>query len=246
MKKHYPIFLIFIANILPINAQVKNIPLYKNLAYKENKISEYASAIKYVPLETKRECLLNEELQIIATSQYIFVHDFLADKVYRFDVNSGKFLNTIGKKGQGPGEYKKMFGIYVDDTRKKCFLMDSYAGQTYVYDFDGKFDSVFSGPYVANRMIKTNNNYLVNNMLYLQSKNEMFLINDKGKVLRKATLSDNKKYGMQLWAPYFFNHNEKIYYKNYISDYIYAIDKSLNKSPAYRKKHHCNRRNKSI
>ena len=194
MKKIFLLNIILLNFWTGLNAQVKNIPLYKHLSYKECNASEYISSIKYIPLETKTECLLNEELQIIATSQYIFVHDFLADKVYRFDLNSGKFINTIGKKGQGPGEYKKLFGIYVDDTLKKCFLMDSYAGKTYVYNYDGKFDSVFSGSYAANRMIKTGNNYILNNMLYLQSKNEMFLINDKGKVLKKATLSDNQMY----------------------------------------------------
>lgn len=216
-----------------INAQIKTIPLDKHLSYKECNASEYIFSIKYIPLETKRECVLNEELQIVVTYQYIFVHDFLADKVYRFDANSGKFLNTIGKKGQGPGEYKKLFGIYVDDTRKKCFLMDSYAGQMYVYYFDGKFDSSFSGPYAANRMIKVGNDYIVNNLFYIQNKNEVFLIDENGKALKKVKLLDNKKYGMMFWPPFFFNHNGKIHYKNYISDYIYTIDKSLNKRPVY-------------
>lgn len=229
------IFIILFVNafsLFLVNSQVTNIPLVKNLSYKEIKVSEYVSAIKYVPLETKRECLLNEELQIIATSQFIFVHDFLADRVYRFDANSGKFLNTIGKKGQGPGEYQKLFGIYVDDVQKKCYLMDSYANKIYIYYYDGKYVTVYSGPYAPNRMIKIDNNFLLNNLLYTQTKNEMFLIDQNGKVLKKARLPE-KKYGLILWPPYFYSHNGQIYYKNYVSDYIYSIDKSLNKKPAY-------------
>ena len=126
-------------------SQVTNIPLYKNLSYKECNVSDYASSIRYVPLETKDECLLNEELQVIVSSQYIFIHDFLADKVYRFDANNGKFLNTIGKRGQGPGEYQKLFGIYVDDVYRKCYLMDSYANKIYIYDYNGKYVKVCSG-----------------------------------------------------------------------------------------------------
>lgn len=233
MKKTIFILLcVYASNLFLVNSQVTNIPLVKNLSYKESKVSEYASAIKYVPLETKRECLLNEELQIIAASQFIFVHDFLADKVYRFDANSGKFLNTIGKKGQGPGEYQKLFGIYVDDARKKCYLMDSYANKIYIYDYDGKYASVCSGPYAPNRMIKIDNNFLLNNLQYTQTKNELFLIDQNGKVLKKARLPE-KKYGMLLWPPYFYSHNGQIYYKNHVSDNIYRIDKSLNKIPTY-------------
>lgn len=185
-----------------------------------------------VPLETNDDCLLNEELQVIVSSQYIFIHDFLADKVYRFDANNGKFLNSIGKKGQGPGEYQKLFGIYVDDVYKKCYLMDSYANNIYIYNYDGEYVKVFSGQYAPNRMIKVNNNFLLNNLLYTQSKNEMFLIDQNGKVLKKARLPE-KKYGMILWPPYFYSHNGEIYYKNYISDNIYRIDNSLNKIPTY-------------
>lgn len=104
-----------------LNAQIINIPLSKNLSYRECKVSDYASSIRYVSLETKEECLLNEELQVIVSSQYIFIHDFPADKVYRFDANNGKFLNTIGKKGQGPGEYKRLFGFYVMKPVKSVF-----------------------------------------------------------------------------------------------------------------------------
>lgn len=213
-------------------SQVTNIPLYKNLSYRECNVSDYASSIRYVPLETKDECLLNEELQVIVSSQYIFIHDFLADKVYRFDANNGKFLNTIGKRGQGPGEYQKLFGIYVDDVYRKCYLMDSYANKIYIYDYDGKYVNVCSGPYSPNRMIRINNSFILNNLLYTQSKNEMFLIDQNGKVLKKMKLPE-KKYGMILWPPYFYSHNGQIYYKNYVSDNIYRIDKSLNKIPTY-------------
>lgn len=110
--------------------------------------------------------------------------------------------------------------------------MDSYANKIYVYDFDGKYDRVISGSYAPNRMMKIDDNYLLNNLLYTQTKNEIFLVDQKGKVLKKKTVPD-KKYGMLFWPPYFFTHNGRIYYKNYISDDICSISKSLDKTSAY-------------
>lgn len=231
-KIWYILLFVQLSLLFELKAQIVSIPLYKNLSYKECNVSVYASSLKYVPLETKSECFLSEELQVIVSAQYIFIHDFPEDKVYRFDANNGKFLNTIGKKGQGPGEYQKLFGFYVDDVFKKCYLMDSYANNIFVFDYDGKYVTAYSGQYAPNRMIKINNNFLLNNLLYTQTKNEMFLIDQKGKVLKKAKLPE-KKYGMMLWPPYFYSHNGEIFYKNYISDNIYRIDKSLNKIPTY-------------
>jgi hypothetical protein len=80
-------------------------PLHGSLHLKKQcLLSEYASEIKNIPLETTDESLLSDELQVCYTGQYIFVSDMKTATFFRFDAE-GKYLNKIGRKGQGPGEY---------------------------------------------------------------------------------------------------------------------------------------------
>lgn len=209
------------------------IPLYKNLHFKECKVSTYASSIRYIALETKENCLLGEELEVIASRDYLFIHDFKEDIVYRFDSKTGRFLNTIGRRGQGPGEYKKLFGFYIDDQDKKCFLMDTYVSHIYVYNYEGEFLQDISGPYAPCRMERVDNRYIVNNVLYTQTKNELFLMDLQGNLLKKSILSTTSRIGFMVWPPFFYKHEDLCYYKNYLSENVYSINSKLEKKLVY-------------
>lgn len=66
---------------------------------------EYVSGIKLIPLETNDSLLIgsNNELAV-SDGEYYVMNRGANDRVFRFDPQ-GKFLNTIGVKGRGPGEY---------------------------------------------------------------------------------------------------------------------------------------------
>lgn len=213
-------------------AQVK-ISLSENMNLKECKASDYISSIQYIPLETTDNCLLGGELQIIATPQYFFIHDFNEYKVYRFDAVTGKYLNLIGKRGQGPGEYARLQGLYIDDSEKKCFLL-SNAG-IYVYGYDGRFYQRISIPTYCfpTRMERIGNYYILNNALYPETKKELFLMDLKGKILKEKELTDKSRMGFMIPNPFFFKLNNQCYYKNDLTETIYSLDEKLNLKPAY-------------
>ena len=81
--------------------------------------------------------LTNIETFAVAPSGEIFImmresHD---NFIYRFD-SSGKFLNSFGRKGQGPGEFEYGGGLLVDDDRRiiaKDMTQDKYS----VFSEDG-------------------------------------------------------------------------------------------------------------
>lgn len=69
----------------------------------DNNLQELGMVINYVPLETSDSILLDGELII----KYMDSTNIIVEserELYRFDSN-GKFLNKIGRHGQGPGEY---------------------------------------------------------------------------------------------------------------------------------------------
>lgn len=79
---------------LPITIQISDALLNCD---KEILLSELADSISYIPLETKKECLLGNH------PFFLFKHEFIAYCNYCFDW-SGNFLYKVGKLGQGPGE----------------------------------------------------------------------------------------------------------------------------------------------
>ncbi|MBQ8245542.1 MAG: 6-bladed beta-propeller [Lachnospiraceae bacterium] len=230
MKKLFLLSL-FVGFSLSIFGQ-ETIPLKDALSLTECKVSEYASSIEYIPLEDSEECLLSTELQILIAAQYIFVHDFNENKVYCFDKN-GKFLNPIGKRGQGPGEYIRVSGIYADDTSRECFLMEPFLNRINVYDYNGTFKRVIHVKSAPDRMIKLGDNYLLNHTLMNANKYELTMINPQGKTIRQSNREGNVKVGLLLWPPFFYSLEGNIYYKNYLSEDIYCIDKNLNRKKIY-------------
>lgn len=82
--------------VLSVSAQK---PVVINLAKaisespKEIMLNELASDIRYVPLETTDDCLMNNEFYIM---QYTG-EDIITSGIFHFDKN-GKFLNKIGSK----------------------------------------------------------------------------------------------------------------------------------------------------
>ena len=210
----------------------ETIPLKDALSLTKCKISEYASSIEYIPLETSDDCLIGDEFSLIVASQDIFVHEFSDQKIYRFDRN-GKFLNSIGKKGQGPGEYTCIYSIYIDESTHECFLLDTFSGNVLVYDYDGTYKRKIHVPIAPCRMTKMGNNYVMVQYLLDVSTCEMVLVTPEGKLLKEYSRNDGKKYGFSIFLPFLFTSNDAVYYKSHLSEYIYSIDEKLKRKKAY-------------
>ena len=71
-------------------------------------LSDYATEIKYIPLETNDAVLISPiNLQIIYENDYLLIQNVTGTSkqhCYLFD-NTGKFCGQIGKLGQGPDDY---------------------------------------------------------------------------------------------------------------------------------------------
>jgi len=126
-------------------------------------LSEIALDIEYIPLEFTPECPLKIGLEwdVEVSSSDIFV---LSGKVYRFDRN-GKYLNSIGSHGRGPGEYVLALGFAVDTVAGRIYL-HSHERQIHVYDYSGKHI----------RSIRTNNSTVFNRFYFLNHTNELFCL----------------------------------------------------------------------
>lgn len=73
---------------------------------------------------------------VISKDSCYYISDRKQEMAFRFDKN-GTFLNTIGQRGEGPGEYREMDSFFVG---KDCvYVCDMSKRTIYSYGFDGEF-----------------------------------------------------------------------------------------------------------
>lgn len=80
-------------------------------------------AVNYIALETSEASLIASLTKVIARDSLIYVWDRMQKKVQMFDTE-GRFVKSIQKTGQGPGEYTEPYDMDVDTQ-----------GNVYVYDW---------------------------------------------------------------------------------------------------------------
>lgn len=98
------------------------------------KVSAIADTVEYLELKTPENISITRIWNIIPVDNFWIIHS--RDGVYKFTDN-GQFVMTIGRSGQGPGEYSVIYDIAVDYIRKEILINAS--GQFLFYDLDGKF-----------------------------------------------------------------------------------------------------------
>ena len=214
--------------VLSVSAQK---PVVINLAKaisespKEIMLNELASDIRYVPLETTDDCLMNNEFYIM---QYTG-EDIITSGIFHFDKN-GKFLNKIGSKGQGPEEYLQ--GLFAfGDWKNKLLYVQNWTILT-CYGFDGTFVRSVPTPQInmgAAGMFDENHILYSNDIYYADKANpiQLYMVDSQnGKTVSKwrGHLEENKKYGMILTSrDFMYNYDNSLFYKPALENVIFKI-----------------------
>ncbi len=214
--------------VLSVSAQK---PVVINLAKaisespKEIMLNELASDIRYVPLETTDDCLMNNEFYIM---QYTG-EDIITSGIFHFDKN-GKFLNKIGSKGQGPEEYLQ--GLFAfGDWKNKLLYVQNWTTLT-CYGFDGTFVRSVPTPQLnmgAAGLFDENHILYSNDIYYADKANpiQLYMVDSQnGKTVSKwrGHLEENKKYGMILTSrDFMYNYDNSLFYKQALENVIFKI-----------------------
>jgi hypothetical protein len=94
-------------------------------------LSEIAEDMVFIPLETTEKCLIGRIRSIHFSNDYLVIIDAEPNQILLFD-KAGKFIRTIGSRGQGPGEYLYPFwSVMVSD---ELFIWDLMLNKTFCYD----------------------------------------------------------------------------------------------------------------
>lgn len=99
------------------------------------KLSNWVTDFKCIQLENSDTALV-KGWRVYITDNYIGVLDEQAFKLFN---HQGKFLCNIGRTGQGPGEYKVLYGATLNEKFDKICLAPFYGKSLLEYNFRGEF-----------------------------------------------------------------------------------------------------------
>ena len=97
-------------------------------------LGEWAKEVRFVPLETSDSVLLNGYISYLVLFQDKIVI-YNTDKIYLFS-SEGKFIRTIGSKGEGPGEYVSVRNLSAD--QEGIHAVDE-GKKIHTYGWDGQW-----------------------------------------------------------------------------------------------------------
>lgn len=112
---------------------------YETLLKKKETVnlSQIASNVEYIKLETKEECLLWGSLKkYLFTDNYIFISN--KDHILKFS-RDGKFINKIGTPGRGPGEIDLIVTMSIVPEKKLIIVQTNVGRKLLYFTFDGDF-----------------------------------------------------------------------------------------------------------
>ena len=197
-------------------------------------LSEIADSIRYIPLETNNKCLMNRlrTTNILQTKDYFFLP--WIEKLFQY-TRDGKFVRTIGRKGNGPGEFNWIMQIDVDEEKGLVYMLTTSA-KINIYSIEtGKFvramktPSMEAGDFAMLRTQDTiaatfirNNNGRRKERIYLSD-----LKGDTLKIFNRWDLFElNSSYSWMMSSDedrYMFHYKNNTCYKEYYNDTLFTI-----------------------
>ena len=103
--------------------------------------------VSVVRLETTDDNLIGNVWDILFLNDKIIVEDMETAKSLTVYDMQGKYLNSIGRLGQGPGEYAYLDYVSADPATNTVTLTDMSAQKIMTYDADGNFLKSEPTPY---------------------------------------------------------------------------------------------------
>ena len=245
MKRWNYFFLLFVLMIVacskpPKNSELIVIDLEANIDnFKRVDLSELATEVEYIPLETNQNCLISLIRNIDINREFIFISHY--GECLLFDTK-GKFISLIGKKGKCPGEY--LYPGLVNIGENSLFI-SSYR-DLLIYNKSGEFIEKVKNPVnFDNTPFNKNWIPLSDSLFICQIRNVM------GQEENKAIIFNRYSDTVQLFpnhikfnriknssrtddgrAEFYFFRNE-LFYKEYTDDTLFRLNNKKLMEPVF-------------
>jgi hypothetical protein len=197
-------------------------------------LSDYASEIRYVPLEEQKNYLLGSSSFFYAdfSDEYILDTDGL--KCLLYDRN-GNFISQIGSQGRGPGEYTGISSVFLTDN--KIFIHDYYLDDIIEYKTDGSFIKNNKSGFTLEDKFYIKMPYFINDSMIIgnydnrtgQEEYKAFLFDKNGAIIKyyKNYILFNLDIGAtgaRSGNPIYFRFDDKVFFKERYNDTLFMLN----------------------
>lgn len=101
-------------------------------------LSNFIDDLEVIKLDNRDEALVSQT-GITISDNYIVTHSSYPPQPYKLFDRKGNYINTIGSIGQGPGEYKNVYDVQIDEPANRVYLLPWMSRNLLAYDLKGVF-----------------------------------------------------------------------------------------------------------
>ena len=189
-------------------------------------LSQVASNVEYIKLETTKDCMIKRITDCFFTDSLIFISN--RDHILKFSRN-GKFLQRIGSPGRGPGEIDLIRTMTIMPDKKMIAIQKNSKGEMLYLSFNGEVIKTVDIPKALRIKVMNNGNLIAYDPgTDGSSKNIFSIINETG-----DTISSVRNYchwvnttGMTFMAgsyPEPFLYRNNWFFKDRYNDTVYTV-----------------------
>lgn len=187
-------------------------------------INDILDDITFIPLETTDSSIIAEITKVIYYGDRFYIFDLKFQSLKVFDLN-GKYINSIGRIGNGPGEYKELDDFIIDPKTKHILLLDNGKQSIHEFDLDGNFIKSWRVNIFATHFNIIGDKYYfhIGQNISALSKNFHLIVMDKsGKVInRMFPFPPNFNYGTP--SGFLVSNSEGMLYNSSFNDTVSQI-----------------------
>ena len=188
-------------------------------------LGEYVSTIKYIPLETNKECLLGSISNVVFYGDKMYIS--LINSLYKFS-SKGRFIKKIGGKGRGPAEFQFVCKLSINPIKNELCISD--LNQLVRFDTLGNFiarDKINEVSRLTSIQVDAKGNYLLKHPNGPKQDVTVDVYDADLKPIKSIMNSITRNVGTSYNAR-MSQYDGKYFYNSPINDTIYSVDEDYN------------------
>ena len=103
------------------------------------KLSDLMETVEIIQLDSSTEEAYTPIFRMAISDNYFVTTCPPEYPVKLYNRKNGRFIRNIGSRGQGPGEYQRVWNLTLDEPNNRIYLGQPYNPQIYSYGLDGKY-----------------------------------------------------------------------------------------------------------
>ncbi len=202
-----------------------------NITDEELNISSIFPKYSLLPLENKSESLIGHigKIEIFDNLLFILDEKYLA-RIFVFNANNGAFIRTIGKIGQGPGEYLSLNDFSIDQKNGNIYFLCEQ-NMIYTYSQEGIFLEKKELPFFASNMEYKNKRFYFR--CDFRSTHHLVITDEDMNIISKHLETDLYKKADRKQIHHFQKRKNEITFHRFLDNRIYKINENGELHVAY-------------